>query len=202
MFTEMKLNSLFFLKVVLFTSLNFSHFSRSESESYKYSGPPEEGLCQPHCPGDHRDQDREARDGEVRRGGGGRGGHPQQGVHEASRSDKITLLKMRDCIRDCSGDWYYPEWLPWGWVILLVTLLTSSLSIGLVFSGGHVTAAAINSRLGLGADNVTGVMVTAGSLSSTMMMAPLTTKLCTRNDDLTLDTSSNIDIPTFYRKWI
>ena len=113
---------------------------------------------------------------------------------------KQVKLCMRDCIH--SGDWYYPEWFPWGWVILLVTLLTSCLSTGLVFSGGHVTATAINSRLGLGAENMTGVMVTAGSLSSTMMMAPLTTKLCTRNNDLTLDTSSKKDIPTFYRKWI
>ena len=71
-------------------------------------------------------------------------------------------------------------------MIVLVTLLTSCLSTGLVYSGGHVTAAAVNSRLGLGlgAGNVTGVMVTAGTLSSTMAMAPLTTKLCTRNDDL------------------
>lgn len=84
----------------------------------------------------------------------------------------------------CAGDWYYPEWFPWGWMIVLVTLLTSCLSTGLVYSGGHVTAAAVNSRLGLGAGNVTGVMVTAGTLSSTMVMAPLTTKLCTRNDDL------------------
>lgn len=69
-------------------------------------------------------------------------------------------------------------------MIVLVTLLTSSLSTGLAYSGGHVTAAAINSRLGLSAGNVTGVMVTAGTLSSTMMMAPFTTKLSTRNDVL------------------
>ena len=85
--------------------------------------------------------------------------------------------------RLCSGDWYYPEWFPWGWMIVIVTLLTSSLSTGLAYSGGHVTAAAINSRLGLSAGNVTGAMVTTGTLSSTMIMAPFTTKLSSRNDD-------------------
>ena len=100
-----------------------------------------------------------------------------------TRRDDVDEIDDKYCI---AGDWYYPEWFPWGWVIVLVTLLTSVLSTGLVYSGGHVMAAATNSRLGLGSGNVTGVLVSAGSLSSSMMLAPLTTKLCTRNDGLIL----------------
>ena len=80
--------------------------------------------------------------------------------YDAEEAAEVAILS-RDCMKHL-GDWYYPEG-GWGWMVVIVSLLTSVLSTDMIMGGGHVMVASINKRLGLDMGNLTGVMVTTGT---------------------------------------
>ena len=82
---------------------------------------------------------------------------------DAEEAAEVAILS-RDCMRHL-GDWYYPEG-GWGWVVVTMTLITSVLSSGMLMGGGNIMVSSINKRLDLEADNMTGVMVTTGAVTS------------------------------------
>lgn len=98
--------------------------------------------------------------------------------YDAEEAAEVAILS-RDCMKHL-GDWYYPEG-GWGWVVMAVSMVTSVLSWGMVMGGGHTMVREVNSRLGLESTDMTGVMVTTGSLVSTQLWSPLTSQVVSNN---------------------
>ena len=96
--------------------------------------------------------------------------------YDADEAAEVAILS-RDCMKHL-GDWYYPEG-GWGWIVVMVSMLTSLLSTGMIMGGGHVMVASINKKLSLDMDNITGVLVTTGTLCSVQLWSPLATHLVT-----------------------